>query len=212
MNISAINGSPKTKKNASGSIIRQMEKLLGVNVETHHAAQLVSGETPGETIINILSSDALLIAFPLYVDSLPAPLIELLSRLENAVRGGAAKPRIYAIVNNGFFEASQNTLALEMIEHFARRTGMPWGYGIAIGGGGMLVGLGEDWSKGPSSGIYRAMREMAGAIREKRSGPNVFVTPKMPRFIYRIAGDLGMRRFAKKKGVFNLRDKPYTES
>ena len=174
MKIAAINGSPKMADSTSACLIGQMEKLIGEQIETYHASRLVKGETPPETLAGILDADILLIVFPLYVDSLPAPLIELLSRLERAGHHDTANPLVFTIANCGFFEKAQNTLALEMIEHFANRAGLPWGYGIGIGGGGMLSAMGKNWEKGIASGIYRAMYDMAVAMRENKSGKNVF--------------------------------------
>ena len=211
MRVAAINGSPKPKDSTSAQIIKQIEGLLGEPVETYHAAKLIQSETPIETIKDILSSDVLLIVFPLYVDSLPAPLIELLTRLEMASRDNATTPWVFAVTNSGFFEAEQNTLALSMIEHFSSHTGLRWGYGIGIGGGGMLAGMGEDWSKGPVYGIYNALSDMAVAMRDKVSRQNVFVTPNIPRFVYKFAADFGMRRTAKRNGVKNIRARPYME-
>lgn len=60
-----------------------------------------------------METDILLIVFPLYMDYLPFPLIELLTRLENTIQHGAAIPKVFAIVN-GALDATQTTLALEM--------------------------------------------------------------------------------------------------
>jgi len=224
MKIAAINGSTKPTNSTSALIIKQIESLLGEKVETHHATQLTKSETPPELIASILDSEVLLIVFPLFVDSLPAPLIEFLSRLEKAAtekpsakkpseektsRPNAAAPRVFAIVNSGFFEAKQNTLALEMVEHFANRVGASWGYGIAIGAGGMLSDMGSDWSKGPMSDAYQEMRNMVDAIHKNISRQNAFVQPSFPRFLYKLLADQGLRRMAKQNGVEDIRFRPY---
>jgi len=207
--VAAINGSPKTKNSAGALIISQMERMLGESIQVYHALQLVCDETPADVLKDILSCDVLLIVFPLYVDSLPSPLIELLVRLESAQTNGTTTPRLFTIVNSGFFEAEQNTLALEMIEHFAHRSGLLWGYGMAIGGGGMLSSMGENWNRGPASSIYKALRDMADAIRREKCSRNVFIKPVFPRFMYMIAADFGMRRLAKRNGVSDIRARPY---
>jgi len=211
MRVKAVNGSPKATDSTSERIIKQVERLFGYKIEVYRAKQLIKEATSLEIIQEILNSDALLIVFPLYVDSLPAPLIELLTMLESASEHIMAKPKVYAIVNAGFFEAEQNKAALEMIEHFAKRLQLPWGYGIGIGGGGMLSSMGDDWSKGPVSGIYHEIAELATAIRNNSSRENIFISPKIPRLVYKLAADLGMRRIAKQSGVKNIRARPYTE-
>jgi len=207
MKIAAINGSSKTA-GISALIIKQMEKLLDEQIEIHHAMQLVRAETLKEAIAGMLEADILLIVFPLYVDSLPFPLIELLTRLENTVCHGASTPQIFTIVN-GALDPAQTTLALEMIEHFTCRAGLPWGYGIGIGAGSMLYNAGENWEKGLASDIHHALCDMATAIEEKRSGRNIFVAPKFPRFLYKTVANVSFWREAKRNGAGNLRARPY---
>jgi len=207
MKIAAINGSPKTA-GISALIIKQMEKLLDERIKTYHAMRLVRAETPQEAIAGMLDADILLIVYPLYVDSLPSPLIELLTRLESAARRGAAAPQVFAIVNAAF-ESAQTTLALEMIEHFTYRAGLPWGYGVGIGAGSMLYNAGENWGKGLASDIHYALSDMAAAIKEKRRGQNIYVAPKFPRFLYRAVANIGFWLGAKRNGVSNLRARPY---
>ena len=212
MRISIINGSPKMSAGISGLITKQIERHLNVSVDVYHAIRLAKQEESHTDVFEkVLDCEALLIIFPLYVDSLPAPLIKVLNRLENISSDVSVKPQVYSIVNCGFFDANQNLLALEMIKSFSIRSEMTWGYGIGIGGGGMLSSMGDNWSKGPVSGIHKALCDMADAINTKESKPNIFVKPKFPRFLYLIAADLGMRRAAKKNGVKNIRARPYTE-
>jgi len=212
MKISVINGSPKMSGGISGLITNQMERHLNVSFDVYHAIKLIKQiESQTEELAKILDCEVLLIIFPLYVDSLPAPLINLLGRIEKFSSDVSLKPHVYAIVNCGFFEAKQNALALEMIRSFSLRAKLPWGYGIGIGGGGMLSSMGDNWSKGPASGIDKALNDMAISINSKESKQNLFVKPKFPRILYMIAADLGMRRLAKKNGVKNIRAKPYDE-
>jgi len=209
MKITVINGSPKMSAGISGLIVKQIERHLNISVDVYYAIQLAKQtELQRDVFEKILDCEALLIAFPLYVDSLPAPLINVLRRLEKISSEVSIKPQIYSIVNCGFFEAKQNAMALEMIKSFSLRAGLSWGYGIGIGGGGMLSSMGDNWSKGPASGIHKALCDMADAIKAKESKSSVFVQPKFPRFLYLIAADLGMRRLAKKSGV-NIRAQPY---
>jgi len=215
MKLAVINGSPKVSGSTSELIIKQLERHLGEKIDIYHAITLLKQDSAKIVEIGkVLDYDALLIIFPLYVDSLPAPLIEVLSRLENIVKsetspGNMRLPQIYSVTNCGFFEAEQNSSALKMIEHFATRAGLPWGYGIGIGGGGMLSSMGDNWSGGPVSVVHNALRDMAIAIKNKDSKQNVFVSPKFPRWLYLLAADIGMRQLAKRNGVKNIRAKPY---
>ena len=65
-------------------------------------------------------------------------------------------------------------------------------YGIGIGAGSMLYNAGEDWENGIASDIHHALCNMATAIKEKRSGQNIYVAPKFPRFLYKIAANVSL--------------------
>ncbi len=210
MKITAINGSPNTKDSLSGRIIGQMEKLLGEKIEARQAIRMLNVETAADDASALLDAGALLIVFPLYVDSMPMPLIEALTLLRDAAKRSVAKPRVYAIVNCGLYEAEQIALSLNMARHFAEEAGLPWGYGLGVGHGGMLSSFGDDWSKGPASGVHKALGDMAAAIRAGKSGPDVFTAPNFPRFLYCLAANWGFRMGAKRNGALNtVRARPY---
>ncbi len=210
MKVTAINGSPNTKDSLSGRIIGQMEALLGAKAEVNQAIRMIQDHHAHEDVSELLDADILLIVFPLYVDSLPMPLIEVLTQLKEAAKGAAKKPRVYTIVNCGLYEQEQIALSLNMARHFAEEAGLPWGYGLGIGHGGMMSSFGDDWSKGPASGVYKALCAMAGAIRAEESGPDVFASPTFPRFLYCMAANWGFRSMARKNGVLKtVRARPY---
>ncbi len=85
----------------------------------------------------------MVVAFPLYVDSLPAQLTRVLEEIASrrgGDRAGGASPALVAIVNNGFPEASQNEVALRICRRFAGEAGLRWVGGLALGGGEALGG------------------------------------------------------------------------
>ena len=212
MKITAINGSPKANGGVSEIIIRQMEKILGTEVDTYNARRLVKDETPREAFAEMLNADVILIVFPLYVDSLPSPLIELLMQLSTATYDGIGKkPKIYTIINCGFYESEQTRLAIDMIEHFANHAGLAWGYGLGIGCGPMLVAMGENWQKGPAGSVHKALADMANGIKKQADRDNTFIVLRFPRFAYKAAGHMSWRSVAKKNGVMKtIRAKPYS--
>ncbi|MDR1701956.1 MAG: NAD(P)H-dependent oxidoreductase [Sporomusaceae bacterium] len=207
MKITAISGSPKPKASMSGKIIANLEKILGTKIEVYQATQMIQTKTPAD-LAPLLRTDVLLIVFPLYVDSLPAPLLELLTRLEEAAQHSSAQPQVFAIANCGFFEPEQTALTLQMIEEFANRAGLKWGYGLGIGGGPALAGY-ENWEKGIAANVYRALTDLSAALKSGKSGPNVFATLKIPRFLYRLMANFGFWYSAKQSGVKNLKACPY---
>ena len=207
MKISIINGSPKVN-GVSSLIIKQMEKLLDIPLKYYQATKLVHKETPSEDIEEILASDVLLIVAPLYVDSFPAPLIELLTRLENHVNPETSKPQVFAIINAAF-DVSQTALSLEMVEHFANRSGFPWGYCVGIGKGSMIYSAGENWEKGPASAVNLALLDLAEAIKLKASKPNVFVEPNFSGFLYKLIANISFFIEAKRNKAGKVGARPY---
>ena len=198
----AINGSPKAKDGVSGMLISQIEAITGTAVTVYQAAKLINHESVAGILSDILKADTLLVVFPLYVDSLPAPLVKLFTLMEReAVNISGQPPTVYAVCNCGFFEAEHNQLALNMVESFCDRSGLVWGYGIGVGGGGFVQSQSKNMSKGPAANIHAALQELGGSIKCNRTGiQNIFVTPKMPLFMYKMGGNIGWLKMAGKHG------------
>ncbi|MCL1847027.1 MAG: NAD(P)H-dependent oxidoreductase [Coriobacteriia bacterium] len=218
MRITAINGSPKTKGSTSEQIVKQMERILGEEICLYHVRHLTQdtsvceSEALGMSCEALLDTDVLLIVFPLYVDGIPAHLIELLTRLEVATRDMSVAPHIYAVANCGLYEPEHAALALDMIGHFAKRAGLTWGCGLGIGGGGMLSSMGSDWSKGPASSVDAALRTLVDAMREGESLQHAFVVPRFPRFLYIAAANMGWHLQARRSGAQKrMKAQPYLE-
>ena len=201
MKISIINGSPKDA-GISGQIILDLEKILEGQIKKYHAMKLVKNDTPQEVFTDIFNSDILLVVTPIYVDSFPAPLIELLTRLENAAPSASSVPRIFTVISAAF-DASQTTSALKMMKHFAERLGMPWGYGIGVGKSGLLFRAGEDWEK--------ELATLATAIKEKGHGENIYYEPKISVFMYRAIINTIFFIEAKRNKAGKVRARPYLE-
>jgi len=201
----AINGSPKTKDSASGIFIDQIENILEAPLTVYQATQLIQRQDITETLSDILRADVLLFIFPLYVDSLPAPLIKVLTLIEQTGTNGFA-PKVYAVCNCGFYEAEHTRPALDIVRNFCDCAGLAWGYGIGIGGGGFVSSRGGNMSKGPTANVYSALRELGEVMQQgKVEKQNVFVRPKIPRFLYKLGGNfswyLGWCQMAIKHGV-----------
>ena len=215
--IAAINASPKTRESISGMLIEKMEEILNTKIEVTQAVQLTrpekSPEAVSKTVAGILNADVLLVVFPLYVDSLPAPLIKLLTLLEQAAKASSPLPKVYAICNCGFYEAEHTRLALRMVRHFARSAGLTWGYGIGVGCGGFVYATRNNMGKGPAANVYTALCALGEAIRNSKveAHDDVFVTPGIPRFLYKLGGHMGWRQTARKNGVQRkLGDRPHS--
>ena len=235
MEIVAINGSPKAKGSVSGLLIEQIEQMMQTTITVFQARKMTRQNDLSQELDTIRNADILLVVFPLYIDSLPAALIEALSLLEEAGLSGDKSPlRVYALCNCGFYEAQHTSLALQMIKRFAIRTAQNWGFGIGIGCGGILLSQSENMAKGPTANVYAALNELCNDMAGKgmTSGgfadmgtasyaasangsrrENLLITPKLPRFLYKLGGNMGFSQMAKKSGVRNTIDaKPHLDA
>jgi len=200
-------------------LIGQIETITQRQATVFQARKLIQQENASDTFGEILDADVLLIVFPMYVDSLPAPLVKVLSRIEQAAAVFKHRvdvpvkpaPKVFAICNCGFYESEQTHLALRMIEHFAIRAGFTWGYGIGIGCGGFLLSQTKGLAKGPAVNVYAALCELSNAmLTDEVNRENLFVTPKIPRSLYKLGGNMGWAQMAKKYGTRNaLQAKPH---
>lgn len=81
-------------------------------------------------------SDVLLV-FPLYVDSLPTPVLSFLKEWEAHLPN--KRPIISVMINCGFLEYAQNDVAIEMVKLFCKRNGFPFGSSLQIGSGEAIL-------------------------------------------------------------------------
>jgi hypothetical protein len=211
--IAAINGSPKISGSVSGMLIETIEGFLNVKMDTFQAIKIVRSEKTAQTAAELLNFDLLLFVFPLYVDQLPAPIIELLTYIERAASAADTQlPAVYSVCNCGFYEAEHNRLALRMLHSFALRAGLAWGYGVGIGGGGLLESMGNITGKGPTANVYDALSALCEAMRagDVMEHGDILVTPLFPRFLYRMAAEISWHQMAGKNHVRNqLKRKPH---
>jgi hypothetical protein len=159
-----------------------------------------------------------MLAFPLYVDSLPAPVVATLERIAarrngKCVDGG----RFAALVNCGFPEAAHNRTALAICQTFARQAGFGWAGALALGAGeGLVHGAPLAQAGGPAIPIRKALDLAAAALAQGEAIPqsavDLLAKPIIPGWAYRVMGIFGWRQQAKQYGVQNsMRRKAYIQ-
>ena len=197
MKVAFINGSPKREKSASRTILLALQERLGAPAGSHifHISALGGEEAPDF----LAGCDAIIFAFPLYVDGIPAYLLRFLEEIKNDIASIAPKARVYAIVNNGFYEGEQNALALQMMENFCLSSGLQWGQGLGVGAGGMVQAA--PVGSGPMKNLGQALDGMAENILRLQAAETRFVAPNFPRFLYKAGAHLGWRAQARKNGL-----------
>lgn len=181
MNISIINGSPKSGKSTSGLLIKYLLQEMG-----ECNAQVFKCALQTTELAKIACSDVLVLVFPLYVDSIPSQLLQLLIILEE-LKNLNHDMMVYCIVNNGFFEGTQNYIAIQQIKNWCAAANLNWGQGVGIGAGEMLsFTVNIPLKHGPNKNIGYAISSLAANLRYKKSGKDSFVSPNWPRFLWRM--------------------------
>jgi len=216
MTITAINGSPKGSVSNSLEVISILKSMLPAETiwRTVSSIKEVRGdEMSGPVDAALVAADVLLIAFPLYVDGLPATLMEYLERYAaarsassalGALGAGGRKQRVFAVANCGFYEGEQNAAALEIVAHFCAAAGLEWCGGAGIGTGEMILGIKnmppEAGIRKPVIGAIRLVADAIAAEDGRLAGP-VFTQHGFPWILYKLAGEAGWRSKVKKNGL-----------
>ena len=199
MRTAVINGSPKTGPSASGRIIDMQAEKLGARAELPVVRSAApEGRALAEARSALEGAQALVLITPLYVDSLPSHVIALLEALQTeAASLMAPESRLYCLVNCGFWEPDHNALALEQLRLFAKAAGVPWGQGLAFGGGGAAAMA----PKFLLRTLDRALQGLAGKILSSSSAPDYHFRVNIPRHLYRLMGNLQWRWLARRNGL-----------
>lgn len=200
MKITLINASPKKRGSFSNYILNELIPLI----KTEDEPEILSMSLWDDDFFkDLCSSDALVFAFPLYVDSLPASFLRLLMHFEERLKDSPADIRVYGLVNAGFLEGHQNRYALEILAHFCRRAKLTWGGGLGIGGGPFLHGMANvSWKFSAKRPVYEGLVQLSEAVKTGQVMENdLLITPKIPRKIYMAAANHQWITEAKKNGL-----------
>ena len=230
-----IVGSPKTKSPSTSSVLGGyvLERLGERGWETESLtlrAGLLQERGKQDLVSSVDRADLLLLALPLYVDALPFLVTRALEVI--AVHRRVTHPglplRLSVLLNNGFPEAHQNTLALAIGNLFSVQSGMRWAGGLAMGAGEALSSgqslTSKNRSGPPIKHVIQALDMTAAYLAEGQPLPSEAVAmiarspiPLLPfaawRWIFVKAGTRRFERQAAANGISkeNMLARPYAE-
>jgi hypothetical protein len=236
-------GSPKKGTSTSESLGTHLLDRLARHaipariVRLHRV--LSSAEAWEDVLAAIETTDLVILAAPLYVDSLPSHVIAALERI-TARRQGAEdrpsddahasagdvgearfafsrilnRPRFVCIVNCGFPEARHNETAIRICRQFAREAGFDWAGGLALGGGEMIAGKPLVKMGGMVRRVVAALDLAAEALATGDAVPDQAVTlmakPLISPRLFVLAGAFVWRMGARRYGAQRrLKARPY---
>lgn len=188
-----------------------------VTTATMHVARALRTEARTQDLLNAIDrADLFVLAFPLYVDTLPFLPTAALERIaaHRQAQPSPAPASFLAIANCGFPEAHHNATALAICQQFADAAGFAWAGGLALGAGGALNGRPLAQAGGMARHVVRALDLTAAALAAGQPAPQeaiaLLARPLMPLRVYTIMGDLGWRIQAQRNGALTrLRARPF---
>lgn len=202
MTINIINGSQKIGESNTGRIL---DNLCDIIKDKHEIKNfnIGKGQFSSEMLKNIITGDIIVLAFPLFADSLPSKTLNILIELENIIKKENVKNLIiYTIVNNGFYEGRQNHIAIEIVKNWCVHSGVKFGGGIGQGAGEMIGQTKEiPFQKGPFNNLWRALLAMVEKMEKKETFEIIYLSPYFPRFMWKVMANRYWHNMAKKNGV-----------
>lgn len=213
-------GSPKTRKSNSNSLGEYLfEQLRSHSIQTEAVylhTMVRSPEKMKGLLETIDSSDLVTLSFPLYEDTLPSPVIDVLEQIAAHRQSGEQNhhPLLIAIANCGFPEAHHNANALAICESFAKKAKLQWAGGLALGGGEQIAGRPLVEAGGQTIRIRKSLGLAAEALVKGQAIPktaqDLMSKPVVPAWAYRLLGQYIWKRRAKPYGAGKLlRKQPY---
>ncbi len=219
-NVLLLIGSPKGSASSSASLGNYLTLKLeenGLTKELGYIHKLVKDKESQLKLCSMVNkADLIILAFPLYVDSLPAPVIKALECIAD-YRKNLEQPKqqgFTIIVNCGFPEAEQNNIAVSISKVFTKDVGFDWKGGLALGMGGVIHGVPLQDRGGVVRNIVKGLNIAAIALSKGEDIPQeaIYLLAKrtMPKKLYTMVGNIGWKMQAKKyRARKKMYEKPY---
>lgn len=194
-----LNGSPRGD-NANSK--RFLETLSGFIEGEKEIINISAYQNNSDELVAVLTDcERIVLAFPMYVDGIPSPLIGIMEKLRSAATGGK---KIYAVVNMGFYESRQIKNVLKQIRNWCGLCGYSYCGGVAVGAGEMMGQLIKviNAPGGPVKYVFEALRTLGDAISRSASIEDIYADAyRFPRAAYIFMAHSGWRKSCKNNGV-----------
>jgi len=219
-NVLLLVGSPKSSSSTSNSLgdylISRLEQL-SLTVGKEYIYKLVRKEEGQKKLLTkVEEASMIILAFPLYVDCLPAGVIKALELIADHRKSkkDRKKQGFAIIINCGFPEAQQNNTAIAICKIFAREVGFEWKGALSLGMGGAIGGRSLEERGGMVRNVIKGLDLASQALAEGKNIPEeateLFGKKFIPISLYTKGGNMGWNREAKKYGVRKkIKDQPY---
>ncbi len=171
----------------------------------HLHAAVRAEEEMSKLLVAIDGSDLVVLSMPLYVDSLPAPVIHALHDIatHRSQAGEERAPHFFSIVNCGFVDPWQNASAQRMLRLFCKQAHLEPVGEVSLGAAGAMTGK-----------VLKAFKLVVAALNEGEPVPEsvaeLLKKRAIPGFAYILGGNYMWKKQAKANGVRDqLNAQPY---
>jgi len=213
-------GSPKGSLSASvslGNSLTSRLEELGLSIDTEYLYKLIKKEDGQKKLLSkVEDADLIILAFPLYIDCLPAGVIKALELVADHRQSmtNQKKQGFVVIINCGFPETQHNKTAIAICKIFAREVGFEWKGALALGMGGVVARKSLEEGGKMVRSITKGFDIAAQALSEGEKIPEEAIElvgeKIMPITLYTKMGNLGWNMQAKKFGARKkIKGQPY---
>ncbi len=160
MKLVIINGSPRGIKSNSHILTNWIVEAIENTLDIHEFFAIETKKY--QAVINSITNDCnILIAFPLYTDSMPAILKQLLEAIE-VIKGKRKNIRIYYIIQSGFTGANHCRFVEKYLAYFSKYMGFTY-MGTAISPAGEVLRL---MPKFVTRNVQKRVKQLAENIKQ----------------------------------------------
>lgn len=214
-------GSPRKKLSSSlslGSYLCSQLQKHSIETETLFIYDERDQRELEGVFATIADADLVILAFGLYVDSMPSPVIGFLEQLATYRKKesfqSTKRTMLIGLANCGYPEASHNAVALAIMGQFAKETGFLWRGGIALGGGNGLAGVRLEEGQYVNLPIRKALDLASKTLAEGGPIPqeaiDLATRQPYPAALFRFGARFFWKREAAKHGAKRkMQDRPY---
>jgi len=219
-NVLLLVGSPKGSSSTSNSLgdylISRLEQL-GLTIGKEYIYKLVRKEEGQKKLLTkVEEADMIILAFPLYIDCLPAGVIKALELIADHRKSkrDREKQEFAIIINCGFPETQQNNTAIAICKNFSREVGFEWRGALSLGMGGAVGSGSLEERGGIVRNVIKGLDLAAQALAEGKDitdeATEFFGKKFIPISLYTKMGNIGWNKQAKKYGARKkIKDQPY---
>jgi NAD(P)H-dependent FMN reductase len=214
MRLVVFNGSPRGEKSTTRILLQHfLDGFMATEGNSHEVLDLVRLKEGDRFVQSFRDAEYVLLAFPLYHDSVPAMVKAFIESLE-PLRGRAENPSIGFMVQSGFPEANHSRYVERYLEKLARRLACNY-VGTVIKGNANRI---DEQPGFVSKGVFKSFRELGRVFGEtgqfdERILAKLATPERLPAFqrlIFRLMmktrfGYLGWNKYLKANDAYEKR-------